>query len=176
MHKNGSGRLFQRMNIQQSNLLRSLWTRKPDWSRLLIKAGCGTNLGHWHNAPTSSTSVYRKGKTTQGWDGKEVSLLFYTSFPQRSLSNPWLIWILLWSDMNLGLQGDRQAERRGGGGVFKGGHFLCKGMNSDFCAFYNTQVAWVLNNFSIILNFIIWLNRTLCGNTALWVKQMQWGF
>ena len=80
-------------------------------NRIRAVVGWGRDLRRRPNAPSQSTSTYRDTETARGWDEKEDSLLFYFSPSHCSLSNPWLRWILLWCDVNLGLQRDRDRQR-----------------------------------------------------------------
>lgn len=80
-------------------------------NRIRAVVGWGRDLRRRPNAPSQSTSTYRDRETARGWDEKEDSLLFYFSPSHCSLSNPWLRWILLWCDANLGLQRDRDRQR-----------------------------------------------------------------
>lgn len=83
-------------------------------NRIRAVVGCGRDLRRRRNAPSQSTSTRGDRETARGWDEKNDSVLFYFSSSHCSLSNPWLRWILLWCDVNLGRQRDidRQRERR----------------------------------------------------------------
>lgn len=83
-------------------------------NRIRAVVGCGGDLRRRRNAPSQSASTRGGRETARGWDEKNDSVLFYFSSSHCSLSNPWLRWILLWCDVNLGRQRDidRQRERR----------------------------------------------------------------